>query len=71
MKNVPVPGYDVTNQVFRTFIDTISLATISFFDFQPTSEAIRQIVAKKSGKSFKSLPADVTADSDPVLFELY
>jgi sodium/potassium-transporting ATPase subunit alpha len=71
MKNVPTPGYDVANQVFRTFIDTISLATISFFDYQPTSEAIRQIVAKKTGKSFKSLPADVSVDSNPALAELY
>ena len=33
MQNVPTPGYDVEDDVFKTFIETISLATISFFDF--------------------------------------
>jgi len=71
MSNVPTLGYDTKNEVFKTFIETMGLATISFFDYQPSSEDIRAIVAKKTGKSYKSLPADIASVEDPKLREEY
>jgi sodium/potassium-transporting ATPase subunit alpha len=36
--NIPQPTYNTENEIFKTFIETIALATISFFDFQPSSD---------------------------------
>ncbi len=59
VKNVIVPKYDTNDQTFRTFVETIALATVSFFSYKPKPEDIRNYVAKKTGKSAKSLPKDV------------
>jgi hypothetical protein len=56
---VIVPKYDTNDQTFRTFVETIALATVSFFSYKPKPEDIRNYVAKKTGKSAKSLPKDV------------
>jgi hypothetical protein len=40
-------------------VETIALATVSFFSYKPKPEDIRNFVAKKTGKSAKSLPKDV------------
>ena len=71
MKNVSAPQYDTENEVFKTFVNTLGLGTISFFDYQPKSEDIRAVVAKKTGKKFSSLPVAITEDLDAELFKHY
>jgi P-type E1-E2 ATPase len=31
--NISQPSYDTQNEIFKTFIETIALATISFFEY--------------------------------------
>jgi hypothetical protein len=50
-------------------VETIALATVSFFSFKPKPEDIRNSVAKKTGKSAKKLPKDIHQGHE--LFEKY
>jgi hypothetical protein len=69
IKNVVVPKYDVNDSTFRTLVETIALATVSFFSYKPKPEDIRNFVAKKTGKSAKNLPKDVQPGQE--MFEKY
>lgn len=69
VKNVPVPKYDTNDATFRTLVETIALATVSFFSYQPKPEDIRNFVAKKLGKSAKNLPKDVQPGQE--MFDRY
>ncbi len=42
--------------MFRELIKTIGLATVSKFDYTPSSDEIRGLLVKKSGKGIKSIP---------------
>lgn len=69
--NISQPSYDTQNEIFKTFIETIALATISFFEYQPSSDQIRAKVAKATGKNMKQLPSEVTAEMDTKLQNSY
>lgn len=71
LKGLQQPQYDNKDGVFRVLVETIALATVSFFAYEPTSEDIRQLVSKKKKVSIKKLPKDVSKDTDPKLFEEY
>jgi hypothetical protein len=51
--------------MFRTLIETVAFSTTSFFSYTPTADQVRMTVAKKLGKSVKSIPKDVDA-KDPL-----
>ncbi len=68
-KNVAVPKYDTEDKTFRTLVETIALATVSFFSYKPKPEDIRNFVAKKTGKSAKSLPKDVLPEQE--MYQVY
>lgn len=68
LKNVQQPGYDVENKSFRTLVETIALSTTSFFSFQPDSEVVRSIVAKKIKVNAEKLPK-LPESTDPLFAE--
>jgi sodium/potassium-transporting ATPase subunit alpha len=69
VKNLQQPAYDTTDGVFKTFVETIALGTVSYFSYTPKDEDIRVAVAKEMKISAKKIPKDVTAQSDPAMFE--
>lgn len=71
MDNVPIPKYNVEDSTFQTVVKTIALASVSYFNYQPSSEEIRNAAAKKLKTSAKKLPKDVTAESDPHIYKIY
>lgn len=55
-EKVTKPKYNVNDQVFREFVNTLALGTVSKFDYSPDENEIQKAVAKKLKKSVKSLP---------------
>lgn len=55
-KQIAAPEYPLEDPVFRTFIETLALGTITTFGFTPGLDDIKKLVAEKIKKPFKSLP---------------
>lgn len=54
--DIKEPSYDTKDDLFRTFVETITLGTICYFAYQPDQDAVKKIVAKKSKTAFSKLP---------------
>lgn len=63
-------GYDPADPVFKELVKTIGLATVCKFDYTPSSDEIRGLLAKKSGRSFKSIPHS-QSECNPAMKELW
>jgi len=50
------PSYDINDLLFKTFVETICLGTICYFQFQAGEDDIKKIVAKKMKTAFSKLP---------------
>lgn len=49
-------AYDPKDTVFAELIKTIGLATVCKFDYTPSTDEIRGMMAKKSGTNVKNIP---------------
>ncbi len=49
-------GYDPADPVFEELVKIIGLATVCKFDYTPSSDEIRGLLAKKSERSIKNIP---------------
>lgn len=67
---VVIPKYDPQDFVFKTFVETIALGTVSYFAYQAADDDIIKAVAKKTGKRFKDLPKNKLAIPDEKKAEL-
>jgi hypothetical protein len=50
--------------VFKEFIKTLALGTITEFNYSPSTDEIKRKVATKLKKSVKALPDSVIVDDD-------
>jgi sodium/potassium-transporting ATPase subunit alpha len=55
-KRVTKPAYDVEDPIFKMFVETIALSTVSYFVYTPPSDDVRKRVGKKIKKTAKTLP---------------
>jgi hypothetical protein len=65
------PKYDPEDKAFKTLVESIALSTTSFFAYKPSSDEVRNLVAKKKAISSSRLPADVDRYKNPDLFKDY
>ena len=70
IKNLLKYSYDPSDSVFKELVKTIGLATVCKFDYTPSSEEIRGLMSKKSGKSIKSIPHS-QSECNPAMKELW
>lgn len=55
-KRVQEPKYNVNDPVFKCFVETLALGTITDFAYMPSLDEKKKWVADKYKKPFKSLP---------------
>jgi sodium/potassium-transporting ATPase subunit alpha len=56
-KRIIKPAYDTEDPVFKLFIETIALSTVTYFVYTPPTDEVRKRTGKKVNKSGKNLPA--------------
>lgn len=63
-KKIPEPAYSENDLVFKEFVKTLALGTITEFNYSPSTDEIKRKVATKLKKSVKALPDSVIVDDD-------
>lgn len=71
VNSVPTPKYNPEDKSIKTLVESIALSTTSFFAYKPSSDEVRNFVAKRKGVSASRLPADVDRYKNPDLFKEY